>query len=678
MNKYIKPLFIGASLMVGATSCQDFLDEAPKSSLTPENYFTEATLLEAYTQNLYGWFPTHSNNYYGLGTFSSDNGTDNQAAMQASSMWMPGVWLVPSYSGNWSFGDIRTVNYFFKYAQDNFDNGAISGDETLIRQSMGEAHFFRAYAYWVRYKELGDFPIFTDVLPDDKAVLIENSVRQPRNKVARFILNELQQAISLLPDESTKGGKNGINRACAQLLRSRVALFEGTWLKHHKGTALVPGGKDWPGDASLLGEDFNIDNEISYFLTEAMNSAKPVADAIVGNLVENTDAAEGEDADYNSLNPYYTMFCQQDLSSYSEVLLYRKYDVEQQQVTQIQAQFQKNAGGTGWTRGLVNSFLMRNGLPIYDANSGYDPEWENEGITATLKDRDSRIVIFTKGDECIDTYSLIDKSPVYWREGWLLDGAVETRAVTGYAIKKGKGYNYAEAQGNNASFTGSIVFRATEAMLNYMEACVEKTGAVDGTAEGYWKALRRRAYVDEDYNKTIAATIMDEEAKGDWGAYSAGSYVSTLLYNVRRERRNELIGEALRMDDLRRWAALDQMIETPYIIEGMKYWGTCYADESNPLALKTDGGQFLAPIVNETSGTGTISSSALSAYVRPYQITKPGNNVWDGYHFTRAHYLSPIGEENMKIASPDGTLDNSVVYQNPGWPKQNGNPATSF
>ena len=47
-------------------------------------------------------------------------------------------------------------------------------------------------------------------------------------------------------------------------------------------------------------------------------------------------------------------------------------------------QLQRNGGGTGWTRGLVNSFLMRNGLPIYAAGSGYNPEWENQGIKATL------------------------------------------------------------------------------------------------------------------------------------------------------------------------------------------------------------------------------------------------------------------------------------------------------
>ena len=36
-----------------------------------------------------------------------------------------------------------------------------------------------------------------------------------------------------------------INRDVALLLKSRVALFEGTWLKYFKGTAFVPKGEGW-------------------------------------------------------------------------------------------------------------------------------------------------------------------------------------------------------------------------------------------------------------------------------------------------------------------------------------------------------------------------------------------------------------------------------------------------
>lgn len=400
-----------------------------------------------------------------------------------------------------------------------------------------------------------------------------------------------------------------------------------------------------------------------------MTSAKAVADKFVNNLVANTDTPEGMGEGFVELNPYYCMFSSVDLSSYSEVLLYKSYLISEGQSTQIQAQFQKNAGGSGWTRGMVNSFLMRNGLPIYASGSGYDTDWENQGVTATLQDRDSRIQIFTKGDESVISWGLDGHTANMWREGWLLDGTSETKTTTGYAIKKGQGYNYAEATGNLQSITGSIIFRASEALLNYMEACVEKTGSIDGSADSYWRALRTRAKVDSDWSKTVAATVMSEEAKGDWGAYSHGQLITPLLYNVRRERRNELMAEALRLNDLRRWCALDQLITTPYQIEGMKYWGTVYADPTSPLGLKTESGVFQAAIVSPDNGEGNMSPQANSDYVRPYQITKLQNLVWDGLSFTRAHYLSPIGHQAFVNACSDkNDLSTSKIYQNPGWP----------
>lgn len=667
MRKYINAL-LAAAAVVGLSACNDYLDKEPMDKLIPENYFISADNLKAYTLNFYTEFPSHSDNSYGVGTFSTDNGTDNQAGRAASAMFAPGAWRVGSGTNNWDFTKIRQINYFLESAQPNYDEGKISGAKAQIDQAMGEAHFFLAYCYWKGYSAIGDYPILDGVLPDDKEVLLDASKRMPRNQVARYILDHLATAANLLP-ESSSYGKNGLTKDCARLLRSRVALFEATWLKYHKGTALVPGGPGWPGNSADL-NGFNIDSEIDYFLTEAMASAKLVGDKFVGNLVENTDTPEGMGPGFAELNPYYCMFSAVNSGAYDEVLLYRAYNLAQNVSTQMQAQFQKNAGGTGWTRGMVASFLMRNGLPIYAANSGYDPEWENEGVTATLQGRDSRIQIFTKTDNSIITLGLDGNSPAEYRMGWMFGGEDMTCCPTGWAVKKGQGYNYAEAQGNLQSVTGSIIFRAVEALLNYMEACVEKNGNVDGTAAGYWAAIRNRAKVDPDYNKTVAATDMSQEAKYDWGAYSHNQLVSALLYNVRRERRNELCAEALRLNDLRRWAALDQLINTPYQIEGIKYWGTVYNDPNSPLCMKTEGGEYIEPMVDPNNNESNMSAASESPYVRPYQISKVGGNpVWDGYRFTRAHYLSPIGYNAFVYASPDKNANNSVIYQNPGWPK---------
>ena len=437
-------------------------------------------------------------------------------------------------------------------------------------------------------------------------------------------------------------------------------------MKHHDGTAFVPGGPGWPGTDA---EGYNAQTEISYFLGEAMKSAKIVGDKLAGSLVENTDAAEGMNAAFASLNPYFTMFCDTDMDKYNEVLMWREYNESLGVTHNIQMQLQNNGGGSGWTRGLVNSFLMRNGLPIYAAGSGYDAEWEKQGITATLQDRDSRIQIFTKKDGDIENYTSAGTINYVDLE-WVVKGNSETRMVTGYAIKKGKHYNDYMQTLHHKGTTGSIVYRGTEALLNYMEACYELNGSIDATADAYWKALRTRAKVNPDYNVTIAATDMAKEAEGDFGAYSKGQLVDATLYNIRRERRNEFIGEGMRWNDLKRWRACDQV--NGYQVEGMRYWGSVYEG-----VWTNDAGVDLA-VVDVEGGAGNMSSESVSGvYIRPYQISKVNNSVFNGYQFTPAHYLTPLAQSAFRVSSEDGQLENSVIYQNPGWSKVGGEGASS-
>ncbi|MDE5721030.1 MAG: RagB/SusD family nutrient uptake outer membrane protein, partial [Paramuribaculum sp.] len=297
-----------------------------------------------------------------------------------------------------------------------------------------------------------------------------------------------------------------------------------------------------------------------------------------------------------------------------------------------------------------------------------------------LQDRDSRAQLFVRGDTCVMAY-LNGEVAAEYNMSTLLTEVASQNPITGYANKKGSSFDYAMAEGNTRATTGSITFRAVEALLNYMEACVEKNGSVDQTADSYWKAIRTRAKVDPDYTKTIAATNMTIEAEGDWGAYSRGSYVSTLLYNVRRERRHELMAEGFRYNDLRRWCALDQLIGNPVNLYGMKYWNTVYCDPTSDLCLTTvdeDGNEVPLEARVNPDGDGNMSSKADGDWIVLNRVTKNSNYVWDGLIWTRAQYLSPIGCGVFETSSPDGDKANSVVYQNPGWPTTGLQPCTEI
>lgn len=658
MKKYIGLLTIGTLLMGGLTGCNDFLDREPLDQVIPEKYFASESDLAAYTINAYP-FETVTD-AYGINYFGKDNDTDNQATSDYPSFWIPGQKKVPSGEGEWDWKKIRACNYFFDNTLPKFEAGAITGNQDNVKHYIGEMYVIRAYNYYKKLVALGDLPIMTTALPDVEETLMEASKRQPRNKVARFILEDLQKATELLLDKAP-GGKNRISKKVAYLLRARVALFEGTWEKYHKGTAFVPGGKGWPGNPADV-SDFNIDNEIAYFLEEAIKSSKVVGDYIVDKLAENTDAPEGMNASMVSLNPYYTMFCDENMEGYEEMLMWKQFK-EGLVYNNLQMELERNGGGSGWTRGMVNSFLMRNGLPVYAAGSGYNPEWEKEGVNSTLTNRDSRLVIFTKkpGDANTENerdvnYYGDDGTPSYCTIRFIY-GDKGSLATTGFIIKKGKHYSSHMASDHSVGSTGGIVFRAAEAMLIYMEASYEKNGNIDATAAGYWKALRRRAKVNEDFNKTIAATDMVQEAKGDFGAYSHGQLIDPTLFNIRRERRNELCAEAFRWEDLKRWRACDQFISKPYRVEGMLYWGSKYEKQLEDLC-KVDPAE------------GNMSSPELSKYILPYEKITKNNLIADqnGFLFTPAHYLEPIGMAVFRqTASDKNDFTTSVVYQNPGW-----------
>ena len=458
------------------------------------------------------------------------------------------------------------------------------------------------------------------------------------------------------------GNKTRINKACAELLKSRVALYEGTWLKYFKGTAFVPGGTDWPGASKAYNSDYeyqagSIDAEIEWLLKQSMTAAAEVADDYP--LTPNNQVLQQSANDAS--NDYFDLFSAVDMSGYSEVLLWRQYSKSLGIVHNVPVNAQLGNYAVGLTRGMVDGFLMANGLPIYAAGSGYAGD---DSIAAVRKNRDGRLWLFLKQPGQVNCFLNVDEGDHVTRIEPIPDitnSSWEKKYTTGYTIRKGLNYDGLQCD-NGLGYTGSLIFRATEAYLNYMEADYELNGSLDSKASTYWTEIRERAGVDPDFEKTIANTDMNEEAKNDWGAYSAGSLVDPTLYNIRRERRCELMAEGLRMMDLKRWRSLDQLKTTPYHIEGFKLWG--------PMQNWYDPSKL---VYGTTSAV--VSSPERSNYLRPYEITGK-ELVYDGYHWKMAHYLEPLPIKEFLLTSGDNTVNSSVLYQNPGWPTQANESAT--
>ena len=658
------------------TSCSDFLDRPPLDQISPDSYYTTADQLGTFTINYYtSIFPNNSGWFAGVATF--DDGTDNQASRGGNSgMYLQDQWKVPT-SGGIGMNAIRNVNKFINESEAKIAAGKVTGTPEQINQYMGEAYFIRAMLYYSKLQDYGDFPIELKELNVNND-LVEASKRQPRNLVARQILSDMDKAIDKL--QVTFANKVRINKNAALAMKSRMALYEATFEKYHRGTGRVPGDANWPGKNKEWNKNFTInqDDEVNFFLDQAIDAAKKVCDAVPLKTQNSHVMNPSSIGQYNGWNSYYDMFASPDLSKYPEVLLWRQFNSNlTPSLAHLTSNKLRGGASTGWTRGLVESFLMKNGLPIYASGSGYHGDTT---VDLVKTDRDERLQLFMFGESDvlgIDQKSIDlanDKLPagatpltkILFNAATLFATDQASRDVTGY--RQRKFYNYDPAMQLGQTFSdvdGQIIIRVEEAMLNYIEASYLRTGSLDATATGYWTALRARAGITAPISTTIAATDMSKEAdvnrpSYDWAAFSAGHPVDATLYSIRRERRSEFAGEGLRNDDLIRWASLDQVKN--YQIEGVNFWDQIY---QNPSFVNDKG---VSLIIADGESNATMSAKTLSKYVRPYQIQKTNNILYDGYTFYQAHYLSPFSYQEMQLCSPDGTAENSNLYQNIYWP----------
>lgn len=632
--KYILFSLIAASFTL--SSCSDFLDRKPLTDNTDEGFFTEPIQLQAYCNKKYDLLP----DYKDVNLFNDDETSDNQAADSPKDIFLPQRIKVATNDSYNRQGHLRDCNHFLHYALGNLESGILD-DTKETQQYIGEMFFFRAYIYFEYLRKFGDFPIIKEELTaDDYAANVEANKRKPRNEVARFILDDLNEAISRLLPRSNALTSHRLNQESALLFKSRVALYEASWETYHKGTARVPGGPGWPGDTF----DGNPDTEISFFLTQAMEAAKLVAEAFLPNITDKID-------------DYMNMFNQYDLSSNKEVLLWRMYAVDAKVNSLVEGTYHsiyngENAmakgcagKGGGYTRSLVETFLTTNGLPIYaTGNTEYQGDASIEDI---MENRDLRLVESTsKPGDIIWRGANLDQDGTMRYVNLLHSYQNIAKSATGYMVRKGwRDSNVAMSDNSPLAY---MIFRASEALLNYMEADCMKNGgnSIDANSQKYWKALRKRAGVSEDYQKTIDNTDLSKE--NDLGVWSGNEQVSKMLYNIRRERRCEFIAESMRKDDLFRWRSLDKMKN--YVVEGFNW------EEYK----KKD---YYINQINE--GLAIKDTKYLQPYAFNELIIANG-----GYNFEEANYLTPISYDVFRMSTPvkGGDPNTSVVYQNPGWP----------
>ena len=648
MKKYI---YLGIAAL-SLTSCNDFLDQKPQDFGSSDSYYRTENDLKIAVNAFYEYLPVNGTGASNTGLYADDSSSDNMCKPSADVLLYYGNKRVPEINPNpgtfantnWDFAHFRGINFFLEKVEENKD--ILTGSQSMIDHYIGEAYFFRAFEHFRLLRYFGDAPIVTQFMPDDTQVLAEASKRYPRNEVARFVLEDLDRAIELLLDAAPEKGR--VTKSAAYALKSRAALYEATWEKYHAGTCFVPGNSKWPGQAywpDFSWKSGSAEAEINFFLDQAI------------------EASEKAVAGHDLSDDYMSLFNSVDLSTKSEVILARYY------MTGISSHscsyYLKAGGGLGITHQAVSTYLMANGLPIYASGSGYKGDATSY---AELQDRDPRLAGkrnedgtyprvegATTDNSKFTGYGIVrpagfiksgNDTVFYYKPA--IDKTGQDKATTGYEVNKWVNRS-ADQLLQNGTTTAVPLFRSAECMLNYIEAYYEKNGNLGGKCDEYWKALRARAGVDTDYQKTISKTDMNQEVVTDFGSYSRSNVVDPTLYNIRRERRCELIAEGLRLDDLKRWRAFDTMKN--WQPEGFRLW---------------DGMNTMYTDAELEQG---ISTSSVSEYLRPLQAFST-SMVYSGYSFPKPHYLEPIPVSEF-LLTIDQNTGKSTLYQNPGWPTDN-------
>lgn len=507
--KFLLNYISGMALLLLA-SCSKHIDLVPQDQIVTGDYWKKPDDIKLFANQFYAAIPSHA--LYSGGLFWTDNNSDNMIPATPNTR-LAGLNNLTTSNNNWystglqgwDYTRIRSVNY----ALGNFHN--VTGNQTQINTYAGELFFFRAYFYFHIVKTYGDVPWVGRLIPieNEEEVYAGKTVR---TVVVDSLLKDLDSAIAYLPVKP-QAEVNRLNKEVALLFKSRVALYEGTWQKHHTGTEFATEGADW-----------------QRYLRTAAETAKTLMDLGTAALYTTGDPQEY----------YRTLFAAFDMSANPEVLLWRKYDGNLGQAHSV-AYNLRNSGSTGVTKSLVDNYLCADGLPI-----SVSPLYKGDHTLAnTISDRDSRLLqtIWIPGDP-LTFDGATNQVTEYFTVSWLVRSEAGYKNTSGYQLKKGMPATF-PGTGHNQT-EGALIFRFAEALLNYAEAKAELDELTQEDVDISINKLRDRASMP-DLN--IAAITTDP----NW-AFPAES---PIINEIRRERRSELAAEGFRFDDLARWAAVD-------------------------------------------------------------------------------------------------------------------------
>ena len=538
MKKYKMIIML---LVLGIAACKkDFLDKLPTIALTSETALVTDENFKTYSWGLYEYFQGYGDSGadYPPALTSEEFNSDNLSRTLSGNMspYAYQTKIIPTSNdatssqviSQWNFSYIRRVNVML----DKIDGSTMTQPNKDHWRSVG--YFFRALRYYDLIAAYGDVPWIENALSDTTTSVLF-SARTPRDQVAKNMLDNLIWAESHIRLSTAAGtDKNTINENVVRALISRFGLFEGTWRKYHG-----------LGNADIYLQACKL-------YSEKLMTTFPT-------IISSYDDV------YNS----------EDLSGKPGIILFRQYAANLR--GHANPRF---AGSTSWyadvSKDAVESYLCTDGKPIstsslysgdrtmYDSFRNRDrrlyftvvPPYKvnaaGAAFSATSNPADAEYINLVNNIPGNTNKRLpqLAQSPT-WTTGNVIGSVPHFRNFNGGQPQcVGElGYYYWKVSNripfdNSSNSTNDCpLFRIEETMLNYAEAMYE-LGLFDQTiANNTLNKLRSRANVAAMNTALITPTF----------DLNRDPSVEPILWEIRRERRVELMGDGFRFNDLKRW-----------------------------------------------------------------------------------------------------------------------------
>ena len=626
-------LYIVCALaMASFCSCDDFLDKDPQDKQTNDTYWQTETSLRTYAQDFYSsFFKGYGTDYTVFaGYFSGDDYTDDFINLNNANTNGAGyIYFPTSSTTDWNSRTATWSDYYGIVYNANAMLEKIPGmniSDEAKNHWAGIARYFRAMAYSTLAKYYGGVPFYDQVTdPADQALYKD---RDSYPYIAQKIQEDFQYALdNVRPDDT----KRQVNKYVVGAYMSRELLYHATWLKYH-GTTVGPTSEKVA------------DADIKALLQGAINGAEAVMNSGI----------------YSIGNTYNALFTTDDLANNPEVIWYREYTSGVQCNALMSYNGPEDQTRGGVTQDVIETYLCSDGLPI-----GQSPLYQGKqdpSIQKSFQERDPRLY-----QTIADSLRIMSAMGTNYTEG---------TSPTGYPTKKFLNDEWWAA--GSPYCTGILspadapCIRYAEVLLNYVEARYEiaQVGGNAFTQSDLDKSINEiRGRQLTKWGDTEAKTMPKVQLNG--GSLSVNGVVindpardvdvNPVLWEIRRERRIELIMEGRRGEDLRRWAKFEYLnSEDASGRPTMPFLGAYVNMADYPGISATDeSGKRVLFLFDPEDPSNTDANKGYIYYLREKGL----RTFKKGDLNSERNYLRAIPAAQLTIYENKG----KVLTQNPGW-----------